>query len=78
MQTCIRELHPSAQYVHCKSHALSLAIVDATTLPVVRNALDSVKEILSLVTASPKRLHCYFDDSDTKQRLQKFSDTRWS
>lgn len=60
----------SAQYVHCKNHALNLACAYVTKFPIVCNALVSVTEL------------CFFAQkdfvSDTKQQLQKWSNTHWS
>ncbi|XP_058877419.1 52 kDa repressor of the inhibitor of the protein kinase-like [Acipenser ruthenus] len=78
VQARIREKYLSAAYVHCRNHSLNLAITHSTRIPLVRNTLNSVQEIVAFVTASPKRMQCFLDKSDTKQRLQKFSDTRWS
>ncbi|MGH0138678.1 UNVERIFIED_CONTAM: hypothetical protein FKN15_067491 [Acipenser sinensis] len=78
VQACIREKYPSAAYVHCRKHSLNLTITHSTRIPLVRNPLNTVQEIVAFVTASPKRMQCFLDKSDTKQRLQKFSDTRWS
>ncbi|MGH0123797.1 UNVERIFIED_CONTAM: hypothetical protein FKN15_066837 [Acipenser sinensis] len=78
VQARIREKYPSAAYVHCRKHSLNLAITHSTRIPLVRNPLNTVQEIVAFVTASPKRMQCFLDKSDTKQRLQKFSDTRWS
>lgn len=39
IQARIREQYPAAVYVHCRNHALNLAIVHSTKIPVVRNTL---------------------------------------
>ncbi|RXM28164.1 52 kDa repressor of the inhibitor of the protein kinase [Acipenser ruthenus] len=78
VQACVREKYPSAAYLHCRNHSLNLTITHSTRIPLVRNTLNTVQEIVAFVTASPKRMQCFLDRIDTKQRLQKFSDTRWS
>ncbi|KAK0146901.1 repressor of the inhibitor of the protein kinase [Merluccius polli] len=78
VQARIREQYPAAVYVHCRNHALNLAIVHSTKIPVVRNTLNTAQELVSFITASPKRLQCLLRNSSSKKRLQKFSDTRWS
>ncbi|MGH0157633.1 UNVERIFIED_CONTAM: hypothetical protein FKN15_034553 [Acipenser sinensis] len=78
VQARIREKYPSAAYVHCRNHSLNLAITHSTRIPLVCNTLNTVQEIVAFVTASPKQMQCFLDKSDTKQCLQKFSDTRWS
>lgn len=78
VQARVKQLYPAATYVHCRNHALNLAIVHSTRIPLVRNTLGSVQDMVSFMTASPKRLQCFLSDSTTKQCLRKFSDTRWS
>lgn len=78
VQARIKQLYPAATYVHCRNHALNLAIVHSTRIPLVRNALNAVQDIVSFITALPKRLKTFLAESSTNQRLQKFSDTCWS
>ncbi|XP_060782672.1 52 kDa repressor of the inhibitor of the protein kinase-like [Neoarius graeffei] len=79
VQARVRQLYPAATYVHCRNHALNLAIVHSTRIPLVRNILDSVQDIVAFLSGSPKRLQIFLgDQSAENRRLQKFSDTRWS
>lgn len=78
VQARIREQYPAAVYMHCRNHALNLAIVHSTKIPVVRNSLNTAQELVSFITASPKCLQCLLSNSSSKKCLQKFSDTRWS
>lgn len=54
VQASIKQLYPAATYVHCRNHALNLAIVHSTRIPSVRNALNAVQDIVSFITTSPK------------------------
>ena len=78
VQALIRELSPTAAYVHCKNHCLNLVIVHATKIPDVRNMLNTLEELVHFIAASPQRLECYLSCSEDKQRLKKFCETRWS
>ncbi|MGH0121174.1 UNVERIFIED_CONTAM: hypothetical protein FKN15_071161, partial [Acipenser sinensis] len=78
VQARIGQQYPSAAYVHCRNHSLNLAITHSMRIPVVHNTLNTIQELMAFMTASPKRKQCFLDKSDTKQRIQKFSDARWS
>jgi hypothetical protein len=78
VQAVIRRHCPNAVYVHCRNHCLNLAIVHSCKVPVVRNVLNVVQELVGFITASPQRLQAYLDNTDDKERLKKFSETRWS
>ena len=43
-----------------------------------RNMLNTVEELAYFIGASPQRLECYLSSTEDKQRLKKFSETRWS
>ncbi|XP_056135090.1 52 kDa repressor of the inhibitor of the protein kinase-like [Lampris incognitus] len=72
-QARIRVRYPAAVYVHCRHHALNLAVARSTRIPVVRNALNTAREVASFIAASPARL---LSNSSDKERLRKFSDTQ--
>ena len=78
VQARIAAQFPAAVYVHCRNHALNLPIVHSTKVRDVRNCLDTVQEIVSFITATPKRLQCFMANNRNKKWLQKFSDTCWS
>lgn len=59
VQARIKQLYPAATYVHCRNHALNLAIVHSTRNLLVRNALNAVQDIVSFITASPKRMQTF-------------------
>ena len=47
--------NPKATYVHCNSHVLNLCIVQACSLPVVKNMNSAVTETAYFFNNSPKR-----------------------
>lgn len=51
VQARIREQYPAAVYMHCRNHALNLAIVHSTKIPVVCNSLNTAQELVSFITA---------------------------
>lgn len=57
---------------------LNLTITYPTSITLVHNTPNAVQEIGSFVSASPKQMQCFLDESDTKQHLQEFPYTRWS
>lgn len=69
----IKQLYPAATYVNCRNHSLNLSKVHSTCIPLVRNTLNAVHDIMSFITASPKRLQTFLDESSTKQHFKKFS-----
>ena len=48
--TCVRinKIYPKALYVHCASHRLNLAISQAMSVPMLKNALENVERITKL------------------------------
>ena len=53
--TQIRNESPAALQVHCFGHSLNLCLQDAgRKLPLLRDALDTVREIGKLIKFSPK------------------------
>lgn len=81
--TRVMEQYPQALYVHCASHSLNLAVGDACSLPIIRNSLGTIKEIITFFRCSAKRqtilqrivseLNCEIK----KRRLTKYCQTRW-
>lgn len=47
--------HPQALYVHCASHSLNLAVGDACSIPIIRNTLGTINEIINFFRCSAKR-----------------------
>lgn len=55
VQARIKEIVPSAEYVHCYAHCLNLSVVKSCQLPLIRNMMDVVKEISYAFSYSAKR-----------------------
>ena len=54
VQTCIRQVCPSAVYVHCASHCLNLTISRSCDIPSIRNCQGVVSEIAAFFNHSAK------------------------
>ncbi len=54
-QTIIKRFCPDAEYMHCSSHALNLALMDSCTSHFIRNKFGIVKSIISFFHDSSKR-----------------------
>ena len=48
--------YPSAIYVHCASHSLNLVLSDACKVDAIRNTIGTVKEVVTFIRASEKRM----------------------
>jgi len=48
-------LCPDAEYMHCSSHALNLALIDSSSSHFIRNMFGIVKSIITFFNDSPKR-----------------------
>jgi hypothetical protein len=46
---------PEAYYVHCYAHCLDLAVFKSCQLPIVRNTIDTVKDVSYALHYSSKR-----------------------
>ena len=55
VQKRIKDIQPKALYTHCAGHSLNLAIVNACSVPPVRNCIDIIKNFTRWVKNSPKR-----------------------
>jgi hypothetical protein len=80
----MREQFPQAVYVHCASHSLNLALCHSCNIPVIRNCLGTMKEVITFFRVSPKRSAVFTkfvqesNPTGTKKtRLTKFCETRW-
>ena len=52
----IQDLQPKAYPTHCHRHSLSLSVKDTTkNCKLLSDTMDTAKEIVSLITFSPKR-----------------------
>ena len=82
-KTIVQQSAPLAQYFHCASHRLNLAVVSAYKIPALRNAESYIGEIARFFSFSPKRqrlLEKAIDKLDPTPRAMKLKDvcrTRW-
>jgi hypothetical protein len=83
LQALVREITPSALYVHCMAHRLNLVLVKAATTCVpVKSFFGFLGNLCSFFTASPKRiaqLHKSQQSAKRRSEMPKsLSDTRWA
>ena len=83
LQTLVREISPTALYVHCMAHRLNLVLVKAATNSVrVKSFFGVLESFCSFFVASPKRmvqLHKAQDNAGKNHETPKaLSDTRWA
>lgn len=82
-QAFIQQSAPLAQYFHCASHRLNLAVVSACKIPALKNAESYIGEIARFFGFSPKRqrlLEKAIDKQEPAPRAMKLKDacrTRW-
>lgn len=50
----VHQSAPLAQYFHCASHRLNLAVISACKIPALRNAESYISEITRFFSFSPK------------------------
>ncbi|CAC5412466.1 unnamed protein product [Mytilus coruscus] len=87
VQARIKEIVPTANYVHCKAHVLNLAIVHASQDPSVRTMMATIQEIAFSFHYSAKKLGKLQDELeqnqnvkdklDGKTKIQTLCETRW-
>ena len=69
-----------ALYIHCKSHILNLCIVDACSLPSIRNMNGTVTESANFFNNSHKRqmfLELIIDKQTKRVKIKDLCRTRW-
>ncbi|KAJ8880726.1 hypothetical protein PR048_017196 [Dryococelus australis] len=79
VQAIITEKQPNAQYYHCASHSLNLALQDCVkNISQLRDCMQWVQEIGNIVKGSPKRKK-KFADLDLKETHdpKPLCPTRW-
>ena len=70
--------------MHCFAHSLNLCLQDAgRQIPLLRDALDTVREIGKFIKFSPKRSHLFNQklveaDSDSVVTIKSLCVTRWT
>lgn len=69
-----------ALFVHCLAHSLNLVAQDAIkTIPVCRDTLNLVKDLINFVRDSPKRLAMFQSlKSNDSTKLRPLCPTRWA
>lgn len=79
LQSRIKEINPAAMFVHCVAHRLNLVVQDAFTgCSYINNFLGIVKQMISFIRDSPKRLSCFKDFQTAEaSTLTKYCPTRW-
>lgn len=55
VQAKIRQIYPKAAFVHCASHRLNLVVNDLNAVAEVRNAVGTIKAVITFFRESPKR-----------------------
>jgi hypothetical protein len=88
VRTRIQAEIPEAYYVHCYAHCLNLAVVKSCPLPIVRNTIDTVKDVSYVFHYSSKRTgrfktilqHVQADEEqlDGRRKIKGLCETRWS
>jgi hypothetical protein len=75
--------YPSATCVHCASHSLNLVLSDACKVDTIRNTIGTMKEIITFIRASEKRMDTLkeqitsVEPGSRRTRLVKLNETRW-
>lgn len=81
VQAIIRQLYPSAIYVHCASHTLNLCLNTASKILEIRNTFATISEICNYFRGSSKRTHIlsniFKESGQSDKRLQLYCETRW-
>jgi hypothetical protein len=87
VQARIKEIDPTANYVHCKAHVLNLAIVHASQDASVRTMMATIQEMAFSFHYSAKKLGKLQDELDKNQnvkdkldgktKVQTLCETRW-
>ncbi|MGL5904177.1 MAG: DUF4371 domain-containing protein, partial [Cetobacterium sp.] len=80
LQACVQEMEPRALYIHCMAHLVNLMVQDvAQNIPACRNFLVLIRELITLIRNSPKRLAWFqqFQCQDA-QSLRPLCPTRWT
>lgn len=80
LQARVPEQEPRAQYVHCTEHLVNLVVHDvAQNIPACRNFMTLIRELITLIRNSPKRL-AWFQEFQGKEApsLKPLCPTRWT
>lgn len=75
--------HAQAIYIHCCSHSLNLVVSDSCSIPLIRNCLGTIREIINFFRCSAQRQNCLnvavneLHNEIKKKRLTRYCETRW-
>ncbi|CAK6966905.1 unnamed protein product [Scomber scombrus] len=80
LQACVLEQEPRAQYVHCTAHLMNLIVHDvAQSIPACRNFMSLIRELITFIRNSPKRLAWFKEFQGTEApQLRPLCPTRWT
>ena len=83
LQAFVRQISPSALYVHCMAHRLNLMLVKASTTSVpIKSFFGLLETLYAFFVASTRRvaqLHECLKEADKPTQMPKsLSDTRWA
>ena len=85
VQALIKQQSPLATYTHCSGHCLNLVIAHSSSLPLIRNVLDQMKQICLYFLKSPKRnellseiVASNIEDTNRRKPLIDLCRTRWA
>jgi hypothetical protein len=89
VRTRIQTEIPEVYYIHCYAHCLNLAVVKSCQLPIVRNTIDTVKDVSYAFHYSSKRTGRFktmlqqadeeqLDALDGRRKIKDWCETRWS
>lgn len=80
LQARMQALESRAQYIHCTAHVVNLVVHDVSeNIPACRNFLTNIRDLVTLIRNSPKRLAWFqeFQD-DNALSLRPLCPTRWT
>ena len=78
VQMEIKKHSPSASYVHCASHVLSLVTQKASAVTVIRNARGQVKETANFFNYCAKRTTCLQTKVQSKSHVQRLKNVSYT
>lgn len=79
LQARLRTDEPRALFVHCYAHSLSLVLQDAIkNISVCRDVLNMMRDLITFVRSSPKRLAWFTSLQTENVNLRPFCPTRWT
>uniref|UniRef100_A0A3B4UMN1 HAT C-terminal dimerisation domain-containing protein n=1 Tax=Seriola dumerili TaxID=41447 RepID=A0A3B4UMN1_SERDU len=80
LQARVKEQEPRVLYVHCMAHVMNLVVQDvAHNIAECRNFMSLIRELITLIQNSPKRLAWFQDfQSADGPSLRPLRPTRWT